>query len=204
VTITPLPTRLLPDTTYYNYVRRRRSIDPTRFDYYHPLVGTMIGLEISGIPTAPTTLVPTNDHFNAAADRQQYESDPNEFDTQQPILGALFQLESPSNGPPPTHLLPLTPQYNAMRVLYDSSPAQFPQNLVYFGAVIALENIENGDRTVSVTPAAQSHSTAVEIGCVHPGRNRTGIPPTLGVRRDRSQIRIEAEVKERAGRMKLV
>ncbi len=167
LTVTPLPTRLLPDTPFYNYLRKRRSIDPARFDFYHPRIGALFGLEITGIPTTPTTLVSSNDHFNAAA-RTLYERDPARFDARSPILGALFQLESPGSGPPPTHLLPVTAHYDALRELYDRDPTQFQRKNVYLGAILALENIENGGRSALPTTTAQATSPAVKIGSVHP------------------------------------
>ncbi len=72
LTITPVPIVLLPNTRWYNYVRRRRSHDPSNFDTYHPKIGALIGLEINGIPTRPTILVSDNWHFNAEADRRQH------------------------------------------------------------------------------------------------------------------------------------
>jgi len=168
LTVTPLPTRLLPDTPYYNSVRRRRSIDPPRFDFYHPILGALIGLEVTGIPTTPTTIVSANAHFDAAADRALHAQDAQRFDLQQPVLGALFQLEQPGTGPPPTHLLPETPHYEAIRALYDEDPTQFSRKNVYLGAVLALENIENGGRSVLQATAAQASSTALIIGSAHP------------------------------------
>ena len=69
ITIMPSSISLLPNTPYFNYVRRRWSIDPARFDYWHPKIGALIGLEIYGFPTKPTEIVSRNAHFNAAADR---------------------------------------------------------------------------------------------------------------------------------------
>src|SRR5262249_35845509 len=110
--------------------------------------GAFIQLEISGIPTTPTTLVAPNVHFHTAAARRRWARDPARFDARDPILGALFQLESPEIGPPPAHLLPRTPHYDALRAAYDRDPAQFQQRKrVYLGAILALESIENGGRS---------------------------------------------------------
>jgi hypothetical protein len=103
---TPAETRLLPDTPYFNFLRARRSIDPARFDSYHPRIGAILGLELTGIPTAPTRSLHANHRFNLAANRALAAQDPGRFAAQHPILAALFQLESPADGPPPTHLLP--------------------------------------------------------------------------------------------------
>ena len=34
---------LLPNTALYNYLQYRRSLDPARFDYYHPVLGPILG-----------------------------------------------------------------------------------------------------------------------------------------------------------------
>ncbi len=168
--ITPLSTRILPDTRHYNYLRARRSIDPTRFDFYHAQLGTLLGLEISGIPTKRTTLVPSNAHFNATAERKRYAQDPARFDARDPVLGALFQLESPAAGPPPIYLLPINSHFNALRAQYDQDPAQFQRKNPEIGAVIALEHIENGGRSAPLTSIAQASSTAPISGAVHPAK----------------------------------
>lgn len=142
------PLKLLPDTPYYNYVRRRRSHDPTRFDYWHPQIGTLIGMEISGIPTTPTTLVPRNAHFDAPLDRELYTKNPQEFDQQQPILGALFKLETPPAG---SDLLPDTTYYKEQRALYESDPTKYQLKNVYLGAIFAIEDYEQG-----TTPTANA------------------------------------------------
>ena len=80
---------ILPDTPYFNYVRSRRSIDPVRFDYWHPQIGALIGMEISGIPTTPTTIVSKNAHFNAAADRKLHAENPQRFDQTKPVRRTL-------------------------------------------------------------------------------------------------------------------
>jgi Bacterial Ig domain len=171
LTVTPAPVRLLPDTPYFNYVRRRRSIDPARFDTYHPQIGAILRLENAGIPTTPTVLVSVNHHFDVQALRALYANNPAQFDMEQPVLGALFQLESPGSGPPPSHLLPVTPQYNALRALYAENPEQFKRRDPYFGALFALENIENGVEPTSSTTVKKS-SIEVKVGAVHPQASR--------------------------------
>ena len=123
-TITPSSLRLIPDTRYYNYVRKRRSIDPARFDTWHPQIGALIGMEIAGIPTRPTILVSPNHHFNAAADRKLFDENAASFDAKQPILGALFQLESPWNGQ--TDLLPDTAYYSEQKAALRSQSFRLP------------------------------------------------------------------------------
>jgi len=168
LTVTAVPVRLLPDTPYFNYVRARRSIDPTRFDTYHPRIGAIIEMENAGIPTTPTVLVSLNHHFDATAVRALYNRNPASFDAKAPILGALFQLESPGSGPPPSHLLPVTPQYNALRLLYARDPEQFDRRHVYLGALFALENIENGVPSTASTTMVNASSIKVRVGSVHP------------------------------------
>jgi hypothetical protein len=144
LTVTPLPVHLLPNTPYFNYVRRRRSINPPRFSVYHPRVSTFIGLEQNGLPSAPTALVPRNVKFNAPALRASYRSNPASFQARQPVLGALFQLETVGNAPAPTHLLPVSPHFAALRAQYEQNPTRFHQTHVYLAAVLALEDIERG------------------------------------------------------------
>ncbi len=155
LTVNPIPVRLLPDTSFFNYVRRRRSIDPTRFDTYHPRIGAILRLEAGGIPTTPTVLVSANHHFSVAPLRAQYRLDPAAFDRGDPVLGALFQLETPGDGPPPSHLLPETPQFDALRPLYARNPDQFDRQQAYLGALFAVEDIENG-----IAPAASTTAPA--------------------------------------------
>ncbi|MFI5453883.1 MAG: Ig-like domain-containing protein [Isosphaerales bacterium] len=168
VHLTITPSRLLPDTPYYNDLRARRSIDPPRFDFYHPVLGALLGLEITGIPTTPATIVSANDHFNTATARALHARDAQQFDLRQPVLGALFTLEEPGTGAPPTHLLPQTPHYDAIRALYNQDPTQFQRKNVYLGAILALENIENSGRLVLQPTTAQALPTALKIGSVHP------------------------------------
>ncbi len=118
LTVAAAPLQLLPDTPYFNYVRYRRSIDPARFDTWHPRIGAIIGMESDGIPTTPTTLVSVNHHFAVRPLRALYQRNPARVDRKAPVLGALFRLESPVNGTPPSHLLPLTPHYNSLRAQY--------------------------------------------------------------------------------------
>ncbi len=172
ITITPSAVRLLPDTPYFNYVRRRRSIDPPRFDFYHPLIGTLIGMESTGIPTKPTILVSANAHFPVAADRKLFAQDAESFDAKQPVLGALFQLEKTWSGQ--TDLLPDTAYYTAQQVLYDKNPSQYQRKNVYLGAIFALENIEKGGSSVVTTDTGRASSSSVKIGIVHPTRPRSG------------------------------
>jgi uncharacterized repeat protein (TIGR01451 family) len=139
--------RLLPDTPYFNYLRMRRSIDPARFDSYHPCIGAFLGLEISGIPTTPVRLLHANHRFDAAALRSLYAQAPRHFQERYPILGALFQLESVGGGTSPTRLLPATRRFNAMRTRYEGDPKRFSQEFPYYGAVFTLELMappENG------------------------------------------------------------
>ncbi len=171
-TTTPTAVRLLPDTRYYNYIRKRRSIDPTRFDFYHPQIGTLIGLEISGLPTRPTIVVPVNAHFNATADRAQFAQNAAAFDAKQPILGALFQLEAPWNGQ--TDLLPDTTYYSEQRAIYESNPTQFERENVYLGAIFAIESAGQGGTFVGSTADARAHSSLVRMGVAHPKPPRSG------------------------------
>ncbi len=159
LTITPSSIRLLPDTSYYTYLRRRRSIDPPRFDFYHPKIGVLIGLEITGVPTTPTTIVPVNKHFNVNVERKLYVENPQQFDQTQAVLGALFQLETP--GPQNEHLLPDTEYYTEQQALYESNPAQFQLKNPYLGAIFAIESIEQGaGATAAVAPAQSSSSNS--------------------------------------------
>ena len=87
-------TTLIPTTPYFNYLRRRRSIDPARFDYYHPRIGALLGMEAGGIPSTPTTIVALNKHFNATAARRCAEN-PQSYDEIQPVLGACSNSRIP-------------------------------------------------------------------------------------------------------------
>jgi hypothetical protein len=183
LTITPTSLRLIPDTRYYNYVRRRRSIDPARFDTWHPQIGAMIGMEIAGIPTRPTILVPANHHFNAAADRKLFDENAASFDAKQPILGALFQLESPWNGQ--TDLLPDTAYYSEQKALYEANPAEYQRINVYLGAIFAIEDfVQEGGTLAPVAPASAS-AIAARAGSANPpaeanpARGKTGDAGTV-------------------------
>ena len=169
---TPSAVRLLPDTRYYNYIRKRRSIDPTRFDFYHPQIGALVGLEISGLPTRPTIVVPVNARFNATADRAQFDQNAAAFDAKQPILGALFQLESPWNGQ--TDLLPDTTYYSEQKALYEANPTQYERENVYLGAIFAIESAGQGGTFVGSTADARPHSSVVRIGVAYPKPPRSG------------------------------
>ena len=162
-TLVSPPRRLLPDTSYYNYLRKRRSIDPPRFDYYHPKIGALIGLEITGIPSTPTTIVPVNKHFNAAAERKLYLENPQQFDRTQAVLGALFQLETP--GPGNTNLLPDTPYYIEQEAQYHSNPTAYQLKNPYLGAIFAIESIEQGG--AAVPAAASAHASSSELKGSH-------------------------------------
>jgi hypothetical protein len=168
LTVTPAPRRLLPDTPYFNNLRKRWSINPARFDTYHPQIGAIIEMENAGIPTTPTVLVSVNHHFDVRALRALYAKNPVQFDMARPVLGALFQLEAPESGPPPSHLLPLTPQYNALRALYAADPEQSKRRDPYFGAMFTLEDIENGVELTSPTTTVKTSSIKVKVGSVHP------------------------------------
>jgi hypothetical protein len=169
LTITPVHVLLLPDTPYYNYVRKRWSIDPARFDTWHPRVGAIIGMENDGIPTTPTVLVSVNHHFAVKPLRALYDRNPAAFDAKAPILGGLFRLESPGSGPTPIHLLPLTAHYDALRVLYAQNPEEFKRRQPYIGALITLENIENGVESSSAATAVTAPVIKVKVGSTHPG-----------------------------------
>ena len=135
---------LVPTTPYFNYLRNRRSIDPARFDYYHPRIGALLGMEAAGIPSTPTTIVAVNKHFNATAARSLHARNPQQYDQKQPVLGALFQLEAPAaNGH--ESMLPQTTYYKEQRVLYDSHPTRYSVKHVYLGAIFAIENFEQMD-----------------------------------------------------------
>jgi hypothetical protein len=52
---------LLPTTPYDNYLRWRRSLDPPRFDHFHPRIGHLLGLDgvIKTTPAPTPTPTPT-------------------------------------------------------------------------------------------------------------------------------------------------
>ena len=134
---------MVPTTPYYNYLRERRNIDPARFDFYHPRIGALLGMEDTGIPAAPTKIVSANKHFSVTASRSLYEENPQRYDQEQPVLGALFQLENPASDH--ESLLPQTEYYKEQRALYDSHPTQYQVKHVYLGAIFAIENFEQMD-----------------------------------------------------------
>jgi hypothetical protein len=130
------------------YVRRRSSRDRTRFDYWHPQIGAILGLEVTGIPTTTRKIVLPSTRLNINADREEYHKDPMLVDEQQPILGALFRLETPPAG---TDLLPNTAYYQEQRALYESDPTKYQLKNVYLGAIFAIEHYEQG-----ATPTANA------------------------------------------------
>ncbi len=79
------PATVLPSTPFFNSLRAR-SIDPARFDFYHPRIGTLIGMEAEGIPATPTAIVPQNKKFNVTTARALYAVNPSQYDQNQPIL----------------------------------------------------------------------------------------------------------------------
>jgi hypothetical protein len=137
---------LIPNTPYYHSLVTRWSIDPARFEFYHPRIGALIGMEVGGMPAFPTKIVPVNKHFNVTAARSLHAKNPLEYDQRQPVLGALFQLEKPASAD--VSLLPKTAYYNAQRRLYDSHPAEYQVKHVYLGALFAIENFEQTGGTV--------------------------------------------------------
>jgi hypothetical protein len=168
MSVRAIPVRLLPDTPFFNYVRARRALDPARFDTWHPRIGAIIEMELSGIPTTPTVLVSVNHHFDAPALRAIYNRNPARFDAKSPILGALFQLETPASGPPPIHLLPDTPHYNALRAQFAEDPEQFGLRQVYLGAIFTLEDIENGVTPTASAATVNARAVNVKVGVQHP------------------------------------
>ena len=172
LTVAPAPLQLLPYTRYFNYVRYRRSIDPARFDTWHPRIGAIIAMERNGIPTTPTTLVSVNHHFAVRPLRALYQRNPARFDSMAPVLGALFQLESPVNGTSPSHLLPLTPHYNALRVQYNKNPVGFDRRVsAYLGALFEIEDYDNGVASPLATHESSQTLTKAQVGSTHPGAN---------------------------------
>jgi hypothetical protein len=167
LSVTALPTRLLPNTPYFNYLRRRRSLDPARFDSYHPRLGTILGLETSGMPTMPTQVVPVNHHFDAAAARALYAANPMQYIARHPLLGTLFSLESPGSGPPLAQLLPSSSQFNAARARYEQAPTRFDQANPELGAVFALEDIENGNSPAIVSASPPASLPRVKVKLPH-------------------------------------
>ena len=148
LTVTRLPTRLFPDTGYFNRLRQRRARNPAAFDAGDPITGALLQLESTGIPTVPTKLVVSSKRLNTVASRKRFARNPAAFDKRDAILGALFRLELAGPGPAPTHLLPETRQYAGLRAAYYRDPAQFQGKRANLGAVIELEYIENGGRPV--------------------------------------------------------
>ncbi len=156
------PLKLLPDTPYYNYVRRRWSRDPTRFDYWHPQIGAILGLEVTGIPTTPRKIVLPSIRLHVSADRGEFNENPTLFDKQQPILGALFGLETPPAG---IDLLPNTAHYQEQRALYESDPTKYQLKNVYLGAIFAIEDFEQG--TTPTVNAARSATISLKTTGAH-------------------------------------
>lgn len=140
ITVKASSTTLVPGTPFYNALRRRWSLDPARFDYYHPRVGAIFGLEASGIPDKPTTILSANKDFNVTAASRFYQRNPQRFDARFPIIGALFQLETPASAP--SSLLPDTPYYTKQRALFESDPSRYQSEHFYLGAMFALEDLE--------------------------------------------------------------
>ena len=151
LTVTSSRFLLLPDTHRYNYIRRRRAIDPPRFDAYHPRVGAFVGLEVDGLPTGPAALLPTNARFRAI--RAARRPDPARFDASKPIVGALIRLESPGVGPPLTRLLPATTADATLRARRAANPGRFDLAHPYIGALIRLEVLEGATTAVRVAAA---------------------------------------------------
>jgi hypothetical protein len=169
LTVVAPPLQLLPDTPYFNYIRYRRSIDPARFDTWHPRIGAIIGMENDGIPTVPTTLVSVNHHFAVRPRRALYQWNPARFDRMAPVLGALFQRESPASGTPPSHLLPLTPHYNKLRAEYAQRPVRFDQRKnAYFGALFEIEDFNNDVASPLAAHESIRESVKVKLGSIHP------------------------------------
>ena len=157
-TTTPNPVRLLPDTRYYNYIRKRRSINPTRFDFYHPQIGALIGLELSGLPTKATIVVPVNAHFNATADRAvrpkccRFRREAARPGRLIPVGGTVERPDRPAAG------------YDVLQpaaALYNANPAQYQRENVYLGAIFAIERAGQGGTFVGSTAAARAHSSVV-------------------------------------------
>jgi Bacterial Ig domain len=132
---------LLPDTPFYNALRTRRNIDPARFDFYHPRIGALLGLETTGVPNTATTIVSANKDFNVSAARTLHARDPQKFDQARPILGALFELETPASDP--SRLVAAIAHNNKQRAIYDRNPTTHPLKNVYLAAIRAIESFEN-------------------------------------------------------------
>jgi hypothetical protein len=141
---------LLPSTPFFNSLRERRSINPARFDFYHPKLGAILRLEASGMPAKTTDLISANKHFDVTSARLRYSRNPLIYDRKQPVLGAIFQLETVGRNA--ANLLPQTAYYNNQRALYDAHPARYQVKHIYLGALFAIENMEQSSR-VSSTPA---------------------------------------------------
>ncbi len=138
INVAPAAT-VLPSTPFLDYLRQRRSIDPARFDFFHPKIGALIGLDVTGMPTLPTTIVSRNDHFNATAARSLHARSPVQYDQEQPVLGALFQLENPATAQ--MGLLPQTAYYKEQRALFDHNPVAYQMKNLYLGAIFAIEDL---------------------------------------------------------------
>ena len=130
---------VVPNTPYYDYLRKRRDIDPARFDYYHPRIGCVLGMESAAVTAGDPVVVPVNKDFSVTAAQALHAEDPTKFDLAHPILGALLQLETPSSDP--ASLLPKTAFFNEQRVLYESDPTAYQVKHVYLGAIFAIESL---------------------------------------------------------------
>jgi hypothetical protein len=162
----------LPSTPFFNSLRARRSIDPARFDFYHPRIGALLGMEAVGMPTTPATIVSANKDFDVNAARLDHAKNPRQYDQEHPVLGALFQLETPASSN--VSLLPQTASFNEQRVLYDNDSTEYQEHHVYLGAIFAIENFEEGRSPVVPAARAQSKSNTAKIGSVHPAAAQMG------------------------------
>jgi hypothetical protein len=157
ITVNP-PPKLLPSTPFYNSLRKRWSINPARFEFFHPKIGALFAMEAAGMPPEHTTIVSANKHFDVGAARLRHAENPRQFDQKQPVLGALFELENPASSR--ASLLPQTAHYSEQRAVYDNHPARYQAKHVYLGAIFAIENLEQyGTTTMAPSPAKAHQST---------------------------------------------
>jgi len=154
INIVPGP-KLLPSTPFFNSLRKRWSIGPDRFSFYHPRLGSLIGLEFGGIPAKPTTIVSANKHFDVTEARSSHAKSPRQYDQEHPFLGAIFQLETPGSNH--VSLLPQTAFFNEQLSLYDNHPTPYQVKHVYLGAIFAIENLEQSGTTALPPTPAQAH-----------------------------------------------
>ena len=78
-------------TQYLNYLTYRRSLGPTRFDHYHPVIGPLVGAQQNlqaGNCIPFNGLLPTSPYYNYLRFRRGI--DPARFDHYHPRLGALL------------------------------------------------------------------------------------------------------------------